>query len=189
MPYAQQKLYYFPFISWHDHHPPYHIIHKCMLSIVKMLAEGQQSEIKIMLGWQINTREFIVQLPRNKFLRYTKQLREVIRLKKSSNDNFRSIIGRLEQVTYAVPHSRYFLNHLRHLQMRTEKRHNVHIPKSILSDLHLFVTFINQAHIGTNINNLICRRPSHLYWSDSYPFGLGGYSARGRAWHLYTSLP
>ena len=142
-----------------------------------------------MLDWQINTIAFIVQLPSDRFLGYTKQLREVIRLKKSSNDNVRSIISCLERVTYAVPHSRYFLNHLRHLQMRTEKQHNVHIPKSVLSDLQLFVTLINQAHISTNINNLIFRRRSHIYWSDSCPFGWGGYSARGRAWRFYTPLP
>ena len=163
--------------------PP--ILHKYLLAIAKMIAEGQQTEVKIVLGWRINTRAFLVQLPQDKFVSYTRQLKEVIRIKKSSNDNLQSIIGRLERVTYAVPHSRFFLNRLRHLQLRTEGQQIVHIPSSVMEDLHIFIIFINYARIGTSINNLVFRRPSHFCWSDSCPFGLGGYTATGLAWRFY----
>ena len=158
------------------------ILHKYLLSIIKMIAEGQQTETKIVLGWLINTRSFLVQLPQDKYIAYTKQIQEVIRLRKSSNDNLESIIGRLGRVAYAVPHARFFLNRLRHLQMKTTKQKSVSIPQSVIDDLLLFIKYIKQCSIGTSINNLIFRRPSQFFWSDSCPFGLGGYSARGRAW-------
>ena len=100
---------------------------------------------------------------------------------KSSNDNLLSLIGRLEQISYAVPHAKFFLNRLRHLQLRTVKQESVTITKSVLQDLLLCIDFTRQAAMGTSINNLVYRRPSHFFWSDSCPFGLGGYSARGRA--------
>ena len=161
------------------------IPHKYLLSIVKMIAEGRQSEIQTVLGWVVDTRAFIVQLPQDKCVAYSKQVNEVIRLRRSSNKNLESIIGRLERVSYAVPHARFFLNRLRHLQLRTTNQHNVHIPKSVILDLELFLKFINRARQGTSVNNLVFRRPSHFTWADSCPFGLGGYSTSGRAWRYY----
>ena len=134
--------------------PPSH--HKYLISIVKMIAEGRQEKRRIVSGWLINTRAFIVQLPMDNFLTYSKYAKEVIHLRKASNDNIESIIGRLEQVAYAVPHPRFFLNRLRHLQLSTKKQTNVNIPMSVILDLKLFVEIIKQASLGTSIN-LVCR--------------------------------
>ena len=54
-----------------------------------------------------------------------------------------------------------------------------------MNDLHIFVKFIQQAQIGTSINNLVFRRPSHFCWDDSCPLGLDGYSASGLTWQFY----
>jgi hypothetical protein len=40
-------------------------------------------------------------------------------------------------------------------------------------------------HKGAIVMNLIAFcSPTHVYWSDSCPFGLGGYSNEGYAWRL-----
>lgn len=119
------------------------ILHKKLISIVKMIAECQQKETKILLSWQINTQSVLVQLPKDKFIAYTRQIQEVTCLQKSPNGNLESIIGRLEQDSYTVPHVRFSLNQLRHLQMKTTKQTIVSIPQSVINNLLLFVKYIN----------------------------------------------
>jgi hypothetical protein len=46
----------------------------------------------------------------NNIFAYANQVKEIIRSKKASNDNLLSIIGRLERVSYTVPHARFFLD-------------------------------------------------------------------------------
>ena len=161
------------------------IPHNYMLSLKKWLAEGRQEESKTVLGWVVNTRSLLVSLPDDKFDAYKKQVQDIIRLKKADDKNLQCLIGRLERTAYAVPNAKFFINRLRHLQYVAEKTRWVTVPKATLEDLHLWVEFLEQAKKGTSINNLVFRRPSHFFWADSCPFGLGGYSARGRAWRFY----
>ena len=42
--------------------------------------------------------------------------------------------------------------------------------------------FLEIARQGINMNLIAFRRPTHVYQSDSCPFGLGGYSDKGFAW-------
>ena len=161
------------------------IIHSYILSMKKWLAEGQQSEEKIVLGWLINTRDFTVRLPADKYHSYTAQIRDITVAGQVNDDTLQSIIGRLERTSYVVPHARYFLNRLRALQRITSKTKWAKIPESTSLDLKLWHKFLDNAHKGTNINNLVFRRPSNFFWADSCPFGLGGYSSSGRAWRYY----
>ena len=110
---------------------------------------------------------------------------ELLRLGKVEDKNLESLIWRLERTAYAVPNAKFFLNRLRHLQYVTAKSRWANLPAATREDLRLWVAFLSQARQGTSINNLIFRRPSHFVWADSCPFGLGGYSASGRAWRLY----
>ena len=44
---------------------------------------------------------------------------------------------------------------------------------------------LRRANAGTSMNLIVTRRPSIICWSDSRPFGLGGFLLRlGRAWQL-----
>jgi hypothetical protein len=52
-------------------------------------------------------------------------------------------------------------------------------------DLHLIQSFLDLAQKGFSINNLVFRKPTHLYRSDASKFGLGGYNIiSGRAWRF-----
>jgi hypothetical protein len=44
--------------------------------------------------------------------------------------------------------------------------------------------FLNIAKQGIDMNLVAFRRPTHVYWLDSCPFGLRGYSDKGFAWHF-----
>ena len=153
-----------------------------MLSLKKWLAEGRQEEIKTVLGWIINTRLLLVSLPHDKYNSYLKQFGNIIRLRKAEDKNLQCLIVLLKRTAYAVPNANFFINRLRHLQYVAEKTRWVNVPQTTIDNLLLRLYFLKQAKHGTNINNLIFRRPSHLYWADSCPFSLGGYSTRGRSW-------
>ena len=42
--------------------------------------------------------------------------------------------------------------------------------------------FLDKAHSGISLNNITFRQPTHIYYSDACPFGLGGYNHWGKAW-------
>ena len=151
----------------------------------KWIAEGNQEELKIVLGWSINTRLFTVSLPLDKSIAYTKQVKEILKANKSSHKNLESVIGRLERTSYAVPNAKFFLNRLRYLLYHSNKHGFAYLTKSTREDLSLHLEFIQKATLCTSINNLVFRHPSHIYYADSCPFGLGGYSLKGRAWRFY----
>ena len=164
---------------------PANIIHHYILSAKKWLAEGQQEETKIVLGWFIDTRKFLVAIPLDKYNKYKQQIVDTLKAGKTNNDNLMNMIGRLQRCAYVIPHSSYFMNRLRHLQRVTEHKNWANLSATVKTDLELWLVFLKRAHEGTSINNLVFRKPSHFFWADSCPFGLGGYSSSGRAWRFY----
>jgi hypothetical protein len=53
-----------------------------------------------------------------------------------------------------------------------------------MADLKLWRTFLRKAHEGISMNLLTIRNPTRLGWSDSCPFGLGGYLLSEFAWRI-----
>ena len=105
---------------------------------------------------------------------------------KISHKNLESIIGRLEWTSYAVPNAKFFLNRIRHLLHHSDKHGWAYIPNTVKEDMLLYLEFIQKATISTSINNLVFRHPSHIYYANSCPFGLRGYSLKGSAWRFYV---
>jgi hypothetical protein len=57
----------------------------------------------------------------------------------------------------------------------------------VTDDLRHSTSLLGRAHRGISINLLTTRKPSRLLWSDSCPFGIGGYSlVIGQAWRIQT---
>jgi hypothetical protein len=46
------------------------------------------------------------------------------------------------------------------------------------------LSFLHKAYTGINMNLISFRCSTHIYKSDSCPYGLGGYSHQGFAWRL-----
>jgi hypothetical protein len=72
----------------------------------------------------------------------------------------------------------------RDLKWKATKRWSITFPKPCRDDLELMLTFLRKAFTGIVMNLISFRCPTHIYRSDSCPYGLGGYSHEGFAWRL-----
>jgi hypothetical protein len=158
-----------------------------LLGPEKLAAEGRSAERQIVLGWEIRTREFTVALPRDKHHAWKEDLASVIARRHASRQETESLIGRLNHASYVIPLSRHFLNEVRLKCLNVPRRANrqtVRFTDDEIADLELWEEFLDSAHKGLSINLLVVRTPTRIAWSDSCPFGLGGYTLSGTAWRI-----
>jgi hypothetical protein len=74
-----------------------------IISAKKLKAEGTFEEVKIALGWEINTRNLLISLPADKYKRWTEEIKRMIASSKTSHDSLESTIGRLNHVAGIMP--------------------------------------------------------------------------------------
>jgi hypothetical protein len=55
-----------------------------------------------------------------------------------------------------------------------------------MEDLELMKEILEKIKQGINMNLLAFQAPNRIYYSDSCPAGLGGYSNQGYVWHFKT---
>ena len=159
---------------------------KPLLSPEKLEAEGRSSEIQTVLGWEIRTRPFVVALPFDKYKAWKEDLDKVIDSSQATQQETESLIGRLNHASFLIPLSRHFLNEIRAKCLSVQRRKGQHIrfTQEERKDLILWLHFLKSAREGISINLLVVRTPTRLAWSDSCPFGLGGYTLGGTAWRI-----
>jgi hypothetical protein len=51
-------------------------------------------------------------------------------------------------------------------------------------ELDSWLLFLQQAHDGILMNRATIQKPSKICWSDSCPFGVGGFLVSGKAWRV-----
>ena len=154
-----------------------------MIADDKNEAEGGPEELKICLGWLLDTRRLLVLLPVHKFHAWLAQTEAVMNQKTANNDQLSSLLGRLEHVAIVIPMFAHFLNNLRNLQITAENsKHNVRISTRVREDLLLSTAFLKQAHKGISMNLITFRSPDKIYINDASEHGLGGFATHGRAW-------
>ena len=95
-----------------------------------------------------------------------------------------TMIGQLGHLGTIVPFVYHFLSRLRDLQQKATKQRYIAIPQPFRDNLELMMLFLKKAFMGINMNLISFQRPTHIYRSNSCPFGLGGYSHAGFAWRL-----
>ena len=159
---------------------------KPLLAPDKLEAEGRSSEIQVVLGWEIRTRTFEVRLPHDKFAAWISDV-QTVRLRQSVlQQDLESLVGRLNHAASIIPLSRHFLNEIRNRCARGPRRGKLQIRLTAeeKSDLELWESFLTTANKGISINLLVIRNPTRMAWSDSCPFGLGGYTLAGTAWRI-----
>jgi hypothetical protein len=151
----------------------------------KLEAEGRPSEELVILGWGVDTRKMIVFLPSDKFKAWAEDLETIIANRKTTFGELESTIGRLNHASFVIPLCRHFLNEVRRRTSdRMRKEQVLRLSAEEIEDLKLWSEFLEVARDGMPIDLLTVRTPTHLGWSDSCPFGLGGYLSDGRAWRL-----
>jgi hypothetical protein len=164
-----------------DHEP---LQRKDIISLKKFLAESQPSEVKICLGWEINTRTFKVSLPKHKYKVWDNQLDILISSKRVHESKLEKMIGCLNHIAYLFDMLRHFLSRLREALQRSRNNSWTSLKIAEKQDLILMKQFIKKASLqGVSINNLTFRKPTHIYQSDASLHGLGGYNLiAGKAW-------
>jgi hypothetical protein len=156
-----------------------------ILSAPKLIAEGVPMEVQIVLGWILNTRALLIALPQDKFEAWTSDIKEIVVNLKVTYGDLESTLGRLNHVGYVIPLARHFLSLLR-LRIRNRRHKNQELTLSFQEgeELRLWLDFLKLAHTGISLNRITIRKPSKIGWSDSCPFGLGGFLLSGRAWRI-----
>ena len=149
----------------------------------KLCGEGTPSEIKIVLGWKVDTRLFRIFLPEEKATEWTKSIKCMIKRNTVTSDHLESLIGRLNHAAYIVPQGRYFMNRIRHL-LKVCKSNGVQtIPAQVRDDMMLWVTLLQRtSNEGININSITFTSPTVTVISDACETGLGGFTSEGKAW-------
>jgi hypothetical protein len=156
-----------------------------LVSKPKLIAEGGPAEAQIVLGWTLNTRSLLVILPSDKFEAWSSDLRVIISERRGTFGELETTIGRLNHAAYIIPLSRHFLNRIRlRLRVRQHKNQALSLTQDELDDFELWVFFLSQARAGISMNQLTIRQPTKICWSDSCPFGIGGFLLSGRAWRI-----
>jgi len=82
---------------------------KDVISIKKLCAEGQLSETKTVLGWNLNTRSLLISLPENKALDWLRDIDTILLAKKVNYKLLESILGRLNHIACILHPMRHFL--------------------------------------------------------------------------------
>ena len=154
-----------------------------MIADDKNEAEGGPEEAKICLGWILDTRRLLVQLPDHKYIAWSAQTTRLGAQNTTNSKDLSSLLGRLEHVAVVIPMFAHYLNNIRSLQITAERSsHNVRISKRVKTDLKLSLVFLAKAHQGISMNLMTFRAPNKIYINDASEHGLGGFATHGRAW-------
>ena len=154
-----------------------------MEAVNKLVAEATPEETKVILGWLMNFHKLIVSLPINKFQAWSESIRVILVKGSAKAKDIETLIGRLGHLGVVIPFVYHFLSRLREWHHRSRnKRYPTALSTECRLDLILMLKFLDRARDGIDMNIISFRRPTHIYRSDSCPFGLGGYSSDGFAW-------
>jgi len=74
------------------------------------------------------------------------------------------------------------MGRLRQLELSAARRRKIKIRKTHIDNLKLCLKFLQKCHEGVNINLTTFRTPTHAYFSEACPAGIGGYNHMGKAW-------
>ena len=159
---------------------------KPLLGPDKLEAEGRSSEIQVVLGWEIRTRSFEVRLPHDKYSAWVADVQALRGATSVLQSELESLVGKLNHAASIIPLSRHFLNEIRNKSVSAprNRRQRLRLTEEEKSDLELWESFLTIANRGISINLLVIRNPTRMAWSDSCPFGIGGYTLSGTAWRI-----
>jgi hypothetical protein len=147
------------------------------------------AELIIFLGWLLNTRAFMIALPKEKAKAWSESIRRLIdKICPIHYQELATLVGRINHVAYIIPQARHFINRIRKDEQLAKKHRTTKISKETKKDLTLWLKFINYASTGISINNIVFRKPTSISLSDACETRMGGYNPlTGKAWrHKFT---
>ena len=149
-------------------------------------AEGAPEELKIVLGWTLDSRRLLVKLPFHKWKAWKSQIESALKGSSIDEKTLSSIVGRLENVAVIIKMMGHFLNNLHYLLTQLEKQkysyHRTKLNNRSRHDLELSLLFLDRAHAGINMNLITFRSPDIIHIGDASEHGMGAFASHGRAW-------
>jgi len=154
----------------------------------KLLAEGGLEETKMVLGWYIDTRRFLIKLAEDKAVRWSLDLDDLIAKIEAKEDvsvkELESIIGKLNTASYIHGEGRFFLSRIRYsLKVARINRGKTKLPRKVHLDLLLWKKILRRlATVGRSINHITYTLPHWFTKQDASEEALGGFNCTGMAW-------
>ncbi len=136
----------------------------------------------MILGWLFNFRTLTVTLPEHKYIAWSRKIQQMIKKQQMTKKQLESTIGCMGHVGFVIPWVYHFLSRLRSLLVRAMNRRVVSIEEKCIKDLELMQKILDKATKGIGMDLLVFRLSNRVYYSNSCPVGLGGYSNQGHAW-------
>jgi hypothetical protein len=111
-----------------------------LLSLSKFLAEAKPAQRKIVLGWMVDTRAFVVYLPEEKQHRWSQQIDNLLRRSRRpvQAKDLATQLGRLNNASYVIPYARHFTGRLYKARKRAEAKGAITLSGPQLDDLVLW---------------------------------------------------
>ena len=159
-----------------------------ILSLRKLLAEGGLEETKMVLGWFIDTRRFIIKLARDKATRWIMDIDDLItkisEKEPVTTKELESMIGKLNTASYIHSEGRFFMSRIRYsLKVSKMNRGSTKLPRKVLLDLLLWKKFLNTlTERGRSINHITYTLPRWFTKQDASEFAIGGFNCTGLSW-------
>ena len=92
-----------------------------LLCFRKLYGEGKLEEVKVVTGWGIDTRRFIVYLTPDKQAAWATSIQNIIDKGITNYKEIESLIGRLNHCGYIIPTARHFLHPIRGMLLHSPK--------------------------------------------------------------------
>jgi hypothetical protein len=106
---------------------------------------------------------------------------------KTTLKELEQLISRLSHLGMVVPFVHHFLSCLQDLHYCSKNWRGATFSEKCKKDIELMLHFLDIGGKGVDMNLIAYLAPMHVYHSDSYPAGLGGYSSKGFVWRY--SIP
>ena len=152
------------------------------LSLVKLLAEGQMEELKIILAWIFDTIHLKMKLPKDKAHKWKTELYHFIKEVTATPDDLKYLAGKLNTVGYILPASRHFSGRIYRRTNQASHHWSMILPPEEIDDMKLWTTLLDKAASGVSINNVAYRKPDVEAKTDASEHGIGGFTSQGMYW-------
>ena len=171
------------FRPWHSNKP---LKLYYLLSLRKLVGEGQPAKCKTCLVWDIHTCYLRVFLLRENEKAWVHDIRESPALTKINTDKQESLIGKLNHADHIITPESYFLNRLHNILKIGKKWGPQRLQSWHIQDLQLWIKILQWvAETEVPINNIVSTTPTVTLWSDAYEYRIRGYNYKGISWCCY----
>jgi hypothetical protein len=145
----------------------------------KLESKAPLEERKMILGWLINFQQLLIIFPDNKFKAWMAAIEAMISDGSATVKVLETNTGRLVHLGMVIPFIHHFLSRFCYLHSIAKQKQSVKINGEYSKDLLLMLNFLKIANARISLNSIAFRWPTYIYWSNSCPAGLGGYSQKG----------